>query len=153
MDLSKSDKSILSELQAGGGDGRTKLAEKIGLSATTLWRRVKELTDVGVIRAQVTLLDPDKLGYPVCVFVFVNLKDYSKESRKGFEEFIEGSAQIMECFSVTGVNDYIMIVRCRSVGDFERFLMEQVLSHPSVESASSQISLRQHKYTTAIPLD
>ena len=108
MELSKSDKSILSELQRGSGDGRMKLAEKIGLSATTLWRRVKELTDVGIIRGQVTLLDPDKLGYPVCVFVFVNLKDYSKDSRKGFEAFIEGSAQIMECFSVTGVNDYIM---------------------------------------------
>lgn len=152
MQLSAQDISILAELQSGSEEGRLKLAEKLGMSATTLWRRVNELKKSGVIREDVTLLDPDKVGYPVCVFVFVNLKDYHLDTRQAFEQFIQHAPEIMECFSVTGANDYTLIVRSRSVSDFEHFLMEKILSHPAVESASSQISLRQHKYTTAFPL-
>ncbi len=150
--LSAQDISILNELQSGAAEGRTQLAEKLGMSPTTLWRRVNELKKSGVIRGDVTLLDPDQVGYPVCVFVFVNLKDYNRDTRHAFEAFIEDTPQIMECFSVTGAYDYTLIVRSRSVSDFETFLMEEVLSHPGVESASSQIALRQHKYTTAFPL-
>jgi DNA-binding Lrp family transcriptional regulator len=152
MDLSKTDIAILKALQEGTEDGKLKLADRIGLSPTTLWRRVNELKQSGVIREQVTLLDPVRAGFPVCVFVFVNLKDYSRSTRLAFEAFVQSMPQIMECFSVTGANDYTMIVRCRSVADFEHFLMEDILSHPAVESASSQISLREHKYTTALPV-
>ena len=152
MSLSKSDIAILKALQEGFDEGKLKLADKLGMSPTTLWRRVNDLKEAGVIREQVTLLDPDKAGLPVCVFVFVNLKDYAKATRTEFERFICSLPQVMECFSVTGANDYTMIVRCRSVSDFEHFLMEDILSHPAVEAASSQISLRQHKYTTALPV-
>lgn len=153
MKLSAQDVTILSELQSGTDDGRLKLAERLGVSSTTLWRRVNELKKSGVIRNEVTLLDPDKIGYPVCVFVFVNLKDYSVETRTAFEAVIEQAPEIMECYAVTGAHDYTLIVRSRSVRDFERFLMDEILNHPGVESASSQIALRQHKYTTAFPLD
>lgn len=152
MSLSKNDIMLLNALQAGSEDSKSQLAEKVGMSPTTLWRRMNELKSEGVIREQVTLLDPDKAGFPVCVFVFVNLKDYARATRTEFESFICSLPQVMECFSVTGANDYTMIVRCRSVSDFERFLMEDILSHPAVEAASSQISLRQHKYTTALPV-
>lgn len=151
--LSAQDVTILSELQSGTEDGRLKLAERLGMSSTTLWRRVNELKKSGVIRSEVTLLDPEKIGYPVCVFVFVNLKDYSVETRTAFETVIEQAPEIMECYAVTGAHDYTLIVRSRSVRDFERFLMDEILSHPGVESASSQIALRQHKYTTAFPVE
>ena len=58
----------------------------------------------------------------------------------------------MECFSVTGEFDYMLIVRIKSVIAFEKFLMEHILGQPSVASASSQISLREHKYSTELPL-
>lgn len=152
IELNAQDKAILKELQSGSEEGRLQLAERLGMSSTTLWRRVNELKKSGVIKGDVTLLNPEKIGFPVCVFVFVNLKDYSRETRLSFETFIQDAPEIMECFSVTGQNDYTLIVRSRSVSDFETFLMEKILGQPGVESASSQIALRQHKYTTAFPI-
>ena len=86
------------------------------------------------------------------MFVFVNLKNYHVDTRTSFEEFVAQAPEVMECYSLTGANDYVLMLRCRSVMDFERFLMEEILAHQGVEAASSQISLRQHKYTTALPL-
>ena len=113
---------------------------------------MKELEASGIIGKQVMLLDPEKAGFPVCVFVFIQIKDYSSKSRANFESFVRDTPEIMECFSVTGAHDYTLIIRTRSVSEFERLLMDAILRHPSVESASSQISLRQHKYTTELPL-
>lgn len=152
MNLTAKDAEILRILQEGAVDGRKEIAEQVGMSSTTLWRRINELETSGLIQKQVTLLDAEKIGFPVCVFVFVNLKDYSIETRQAFESFVERTPNVMECYSVTGVHDYILLLRNRSVSDFERFLMDEILSHPGVESASSQISLRQHKYTTSLPI-
>lgn len=152
MDLTAKDIQILQILQDGREDSRQKLAEQLGMSSTTLWRRINELETAGVIRQRATLLDAEKVGLPVSVFVFVNLKDYRVETRRAFETFVEDAPQIMECYSVTGATDYILQLRCKSVRDFESFLMEKILMHSGVESASSQISLRQHKYTTALPI-
>tara|TARA_Y100000052_G_scaffold26765_2_gene32398 strand:- start:19067 stop:19528 length:462 start_codon:yes stop_codon:yes gene_type:complete len=152
MELTAKDVEILRLLQDGNEDSRQKLAERVGMSSTTLWRRINELEAAGVIRQRVALLDAEKIGLPVSVFVFVNLKNYHVETREAFETFVEESGQIMECYSVTGATDYILQLRCKSVRDFETFLMERILMHPGVESASSQISLRQHKYTTALPI-
>ena len=98
------------------------------------------------------MLDPEIVGVPVCVFLSVNLVGHEAKIRKSFESFIQSAPEIMECFSVTGGFDYMLIVRTKSVLDFETFLMEQILGHPSVASASSQISLRQHKYSTELPI-
>ena len=153
ISLSPSDITLLKLLQDGEVEARAELAEKAGMSPSTLWRRMNELEAEGLIRKRVTLLDPVKLGLPVCVFVFVNLVDYTPVTRQQFDSFVERTAEIMECYSVTGAHDYTLIVRCQSVSDFERFLIDRILGHSAIKSATSQISLRQQKYTTALPLD
>lgn len=152
MSLSAKDSEILRLLQLGKASSRQEIADAVGMSPTTVWRRINELEAAGYIREQVTLLDPERVGVPVCVFVFVNLKNYHVDTRISFEAFVEKAPEVMECYSLTGANDYVLMLRCRSVMDFERFLMEEILAHQGVEAASSQISLRQHKYTTALPL-
>ena len=152
MALSDKDVQILRALQNHPDDSRQELADRLGMSVTTLWRRINDLQAEGLIKGTAVLLDPEKTGLPVCVFVFINLKDYSPETRNRFEDFVTSSGQIMECYSVTGAYDYTLLIRSRSVSDFERFLMDEILSHPGVESASSQIALRQNKYNTALPV-
>ncbi|NIA27089.1 MAG: winged helix-turn-helix transcriptional regulator, partial [Desulfobulbaceae bacterium] len=128
------------------------LAECLGMSPSTLWRRINELEQVGAIEGRVALLNPEKVGLPVCVFVFINMVNHDKQTLAEFVRFVNDTASIMECFAVTGTHDYTLIVRASSVGAFEKILMEQILPHASVASASSQIALRQHKYSTALPL-
>ena len=71
MNLTAKDAEILRILQEGNVDGRKEIAEQVGMSSTTLWRRINELENAGLIKKQVTLLDAEKIGFPVCVFVFV----------------------------------------------------------------------------------
>jgi Lrp/AsnC family transcriptional regulator len=152
LSLSVTDVTILRAIQEDASLTARELAERLGMSPSTLWRRVNELEQVGAIEGRVALLNPDKVGLPVCVFVFIDMVNHDKQTLAEFVRFVKDTASIMECFAVTGAHDYTLIVRASSVGAFERILMEQILPHASVASATSQIALRQHKYSTALPL-
>ena len=150
--ISGPDRSLLRLLQADSGRPRQELAELVGMSPSTLWRKIQDFEAAGLIRKRVTLLDPDKAGLSVCVFVFINLVDHTKQTRSRFETFVDRTPQIMESYSVTGAHDHTLIIREGSVAAFERLLMEEILAHPSVASATSQLALRTQKYSTELPL-
>ena len=150
--LSVADIRVLKLLQNDIGMSRQELADAAGMSPSTLWRRVTELEATGAIRGRVALLDHEAIGVPVCAFLSVNLVSHETDIRRKFESLIDATPEIMECFSVTGGFDYMLIIRTKSVADFESILMERILGHPSVASTSSQISLRQHKYSTELPI-
>jgi Lrp/AsnC family transcriptional regulator len=152
VSLSETDLAVLRVIQEDATLTARELAERLGMSPSTLWRRVNELEQVGAIEGRVALLNPDKVGLPVCVFVFIDMVNHDKQTLAEFVRFVKDTASIMECFAVTGAHDYTLIVRASSVGAFEQILMEEILPHASVASASSQIALRQHKYSTALPL-
>lgn len=122
------------------------------MSPTTLWRRVNELEKTGVITGKVALIDPEKAGLNVCVLVSVSLKSHEPETRARFENAIDRHPNIMESFLVTGSADYMLVVRAHSVAAFEGFLMTDILGNDAVANASSNIALRQNKYTTVLPL-
>lgn len=150
--LSEADRAVLRAVQADAGATVRELAAQLNLSPSTVSRRLAELEQVGAIRRRVALLDAEKVGFPVCVFVAINLVDHYAETRLRFESMVRRTPEIMECFSVTGTHDYTLILRTHSVGEFERILMEQLLADDAVAQASSQIALRQHKYSTEVPL-
>lgn len=151
-ELSPADRRVLSVLQDDADRSRKDMAERAGMSASSFWRRATELQRRGLVRGRVTLLDPIRAGFPVCVLLSVNLKDHDEATQRGFETLIQSTPEVMECFSVTGGFDYVMIIRTPTIQAFEALLMKRILGHSSVDSASSQIALRQHKYTTALPL-
>lgn len=122
------------------------------MSTTTLWRRMSELEKQKIIKKRVALLDPGSVGAGVAVFVYLKMKDYEEDNRDAFESFVQGIAEIMECFAMTGEYDYTLLVRTSSVEAFETLLLKQILAHKAVASATSQIALRAVKYSTALPL-
>ena len=152
MELRQSHINILRVIQANADLTLEQLAEKASVSHSTLWRRLKELEAEGVIRSRVTLLDPDAVGVRVCAFVYVNITSHSSKHRRGFERMVATTPEIMQCFSTTGPYDYILNIRVKDIAAYETLLMDTILAHASVASASSTIALREHKFTTALPL-
>lgn len=148
--LDSRDAAILRLLQTDAGATLEALAESAALSPASAWRRVKALEEAGVIAARVTLLDPAEVGRGMCVFADVSLHDHSTENREAFEQFVSGADEVMECHSTAGARDYLLKIRVPDVAAYEAFLMEALLAHPAVASASSSFSLRELKYTTAL---
>jgi DNA-binding Lrp family transcriptional regulator len=144
---------IAAALQRDGRQSAQQLADNVGLSATPVWRRVKELESSGVIRGYVALLDREKLGLSICVLAHVTLVRHSEGAVEQFEAMAKSSPEIMECHSTTGEGDYLIKVVAPDMKAYDRFLQDKVFKTPGVGNVRSSVVLREVKYETALPVD
>jgi DNA-binding Lrp family transcriptional regulator len=150
--LNEIDRKLLRALQEDAGLSHAALAELVGTSPASCWRRIKALEEAGVLKSLVRLVDPTLVGRGVSVMAQVRLKSHAQSERSDFEAFLRGRPEILECYSMSGEWDYLMRIVVEGVADYEHFLMRQVLNHPNVATAASHFALSQVKYTTAIPV-
>jgi DNA-binding Lrp family transcriptional regulator len=143
---------ILATLQHEGRLTNQELADRIGLSPSPCWRRVRELEKEGVIRRYAAILDPEKVGVGECVFLHVNLEMHSRESLIGFERAIRDRPEIVECYAVTGDADFLLKVFVPNIRAYDRFLNDIVFRIPGVAHVKSSFTLREVKNDTALPL-
>ena len=146
------DRRIVRELQRDASLSHAALAERVGASPASAWRRVRALEKAGVLGKAVRLADPKHLGRPVSVLCQVRMTRQTVEARSDFEDFIQSREEIVECYAMSGEWDYLLRISVRDVADYDRFIMRGVLAHPSVAGAASNFALRQVKYTTEIPV-
>jgi DNA-binding Lrp family transcriptional regulator len=146
------DRRIVGELQRDATLSHAALAEKVGASPASVWRRVRNLEKEGVLGKTVRLANPEALDRSVNVLCQVRMTRQTVEARTEFEQFIQSRAEIVECYAMSGEWDYLLRIAVRDVADYDRFIMRGVLAHPSVANAASNFALRQVKYTTEIPV-
>lgn len=152
MKLSRTDRRLLQELQRDATRNQTELAELVGMSRTSCWRRIRDFEEAGLIERQVVLLNPKKAGFRIEVLLLVAMTEHSDENRESFERHVSLLPEVMECFSVSGDRDYLLQVIARDMESYNDFLNRQILRHEAVQSASSTFVLRRVKYSTALPL-
>ena len=150
--LSSSDKQLLRALQSDAALSQIDIAEKSGLSRTSVWRRVRELEDSGIIEKRVALVNPAKLGLQIHVLLSVTMVRHSDRVRESFESHVAQLPEVLECFSVSGERDYVLQIISRDMASYNAFLNTKILHHDSVHSASSSFALRRVKYTTELPV-
>ncbi|HEY0086307.1 MAG TPA: Lrp/AsnC family transcriptional regulator [Allosphingosinicella sp.] len=146
------DQRIVRELQRDASLSHAALAERVGASSASVWRRVRALETAGVLGKTVRLASAEKLGRDVNVLCQVRMTRQSIEARADFEAFIQSREEIVECYAMSGEWDYLLRIAVKDVADYDRFVMRGVLAHPSVANAASNFALRQVKYTTEIPV-
>ena len=146
------DRKLLHELQRDASISHAELAERVGASTASCWRRMRALEADGVLRRQVRLVDAARIGRGVNVICHIKIKNHSAETTEAFESFIASRDEIIECYSMSGDWDYLLRILVADVEDYNRFLMRTVLRHPSVATGSSHFALSQVKYTTAVPI-
>jgi DNA-binding Lrp family transcriptional regulator len=149
--MDRLDRRILDELQKDGGLSNAELAAKVGSTAPSCWRRIKQMEDAGVLLKTVRLADRKALGQTVNVVCNVRMSSHSTESIQAFEDLVHGEPCVLECYSMSGEWDYLLQIVTRDVESYEAFLMRRLLKHPSVASAASHFALRVVKYSTALP--
>ena len=135
-------------------DGKlTVLADKVGLSATPVWRRVKELEDSGVIRRHVALVDREKLGLNICVLANVSLVRHSEGAVEQFEQLVLTSREIIECHGITGEADYVIKVVVPDMDHYQKLLLGTLTRIEGVSSVRSSFVLDSVIATTELPLE
>ncbi|HYE27442.1 MAG TPA: Lrp/AsnC family transcriptional regulator [Allosphingosinicella sp.] len=150
--LDEIDRRIVRALQRDASLSHAALAEQVGASAASVWRRVRTLETAGVLGRSVRLASAEALGRAVNVLCQVRMGRQTVEARADFEDFIQSREEIVECYAMSGEWDYLLRIAVRDVADYDRFIMRGVLAHPSVANAASNFALRQVKYTTEIPV-
>lgn len=146
------DKRILKELQVDALLSHAELAERVGSSPASCWRRVKALESAGILGPAVRLLDAGKIDLGVNVLCNVRMRSHARANIEQFEDFVASRAEIMDCYSMSGDWDYLLRIVAVDVADYEHFLMRILLGHPSVATASSHFALSQTKYSTRLPV-
>jgi DNA-binding Lrp family transcriptional regulator len=150
--MTRSDRRLLDAMQRDTDLSQIDLAELSGKSRTSVWRRIREFEEAGLIAAKVALLNPRELGLQIHVMLSVSMVKHSDRTRKEFEAHVQTLPEVMECYSVSGDRDYVLLIISTDMDSYNDFLNTMVLDHPSVHSASSSFALRRIKYTTALPL-
>ena len=148
----RSTRLILQALQADSRQSTQQLADQVGLSATPVWRRIKELEASGVIRRHVALADREKLGLSICVLANVSLVRHSEGAVEQFERMVATSGEIIECQAITGEADYVIKVVATDMKAYDQFLQAKIFKVAGVASVRSNVVLREVKYETALPV-
>ncbi|WP_428604654.1 Lrp/AsnC family transcriptional regulator [Sedimenticola sp.] len=153
MELDKLDKKILALLQQDACLTNHELAEKVGLSPSPCWRRVKRLEEEGVITSRVTLVAPATVNLHVFAYALISLENHNPETLQAFDQFVQQSPQVLECCSMSGSYDYLLKIVSHSMDDYELLLSGHLLKLKGVRSVNTSFVLNQKKSTTALPLD
>jgi Lrp/AsnC family transcriptional regulator, leucine-responsive regulatory protein len=147
------DAAILERLQRNARESNASLAKAVGLSPSACLRRVRSLEERGYMRSYVTMLNPERLGLGASVFIQVSLEKKDESTLQRFEQSIAKCPEVLECYLMTGDSDYLLRVVVPDVASFERFLVNHLTKLRGIASIRSSFSLKQVKYTTALPLD
>ena len=150
--LDATDWKILSILQGNAAIPNIELAEKVFLSPSPCSRRVKNLEEKGYINKRVTLLDPNKAGLPVTVFIQVTLDHQVKKELDSFANQVKSWPEVMECYLMTGDFDYLIRVAVPDLISYQEFL-EHITEMEVIDHIKSSFSLKQICYKTELPLE
>jgi Lrp/AsnC family transcriptional regulator len=152
MTIDPTDKKLLCFLQDNSDISTSELAEKLHMSQSPCWRRVNRLEEQGIIHKRVAVLDREALGIDVVVFATVNLTQTGRQNLLEFERMIEGHPEVLECYTMTGIWDYILKIVTRDVRHYEDFVRNTLSASELIRELHSHIAVTEIKNTTALPL-
>ena len=145
------DRRILRELQKDATIAIADLAQLVGLSQTPCWKRIKRLTDAGVITKRVALLDREKLDLSLAVFVSVRTSHHDPEWLDAFAGAARSMPEIVEFYRLSGDTDYLLKVLVKDIAAYDAFYKRLIAAVP-LSDVSSAFAMEQIKSTTALPL-
>jgi Lrp/AsnC family transcriptional regulator len=145
------DRKILAVLQEDASLSVAEIGHRVGLSSTPCWKRIQRLEGDGVIEKRVALVDQDKVGLGVTVFVSVETDDHSEEWLRHFAEVTGAMPEVMELYRMAGDVDYMLRVVVPDIGGWDRLYKKLIAAIP-LKNVTSRFAMEKIKSTTALPL-
>lgn len=149
--MDKADKLILDLLQHDAGLGLNEIAERVHLSPTACWKRIRKLEAAGVIGKRVALLDPARLNVGVTVFVAIKTNQHNAAWLDKFAKVVGAIPEVVEFYRMSGDIDYLLRVVVPDIAGYDA-VYKRLIRGTDLFDVSSSFAMEQLKYTTALPL-
>lgn len=151
--LDKVDRRILKILQTNNQITNLQLAEMVHLSPPTCLRRVRRLRDEKIIVADVSLVDPARVGKALFVFVEVVLERQTEALQDEFERKMRKAPEVSQCYMVSGETDFLLVVQIADMKAYHAFVRRVLTNDPNIRNFRSQFAMNRCKFETEIDLD
>ena len=145
IELDDQDRAILRALARDGEMSAGDLGRLTGLSQPAAWRRVKRLTDAGVLAGRRVDVNRAALGFGVTVFLGVKLASKGRVSLEDFERAVVAIPEVQVVQHVLGMFDYRLRVVARDIADFERVLRRRIMTLPGVGQVEANVLLTEER--------
>ncbi len=145
------DRKLLGLLQADATVGMSRLAEQVNLSPTPVWKRIQKLEQAGVITGRVALIDPERVGIGLIVFVAIEAHEHTPEWLTAFAAALNAMPEVMDAYRMAGEVDYMLRVAVPDMAEFDAFYKRLIASVP-LKNVTSRFAMERLKQTTAFPL-
>ncbi|WP_196140328.1 Lrp/AsnC family transcriptional regulator [Aliikangiella sp. G2MR2-5] len=152
-DLDQTDRKILKILQGNARITNKELSSQLGLSPPPTLERVKKLENAGYIKGYVALLDPEKIDLGAVMMVSVTLHQHSQESIEEFHNAVASLEEVMECYHVTGEDDFLLKVVCKDIKEYETFVRTKLAKLNSLGKIKSSVVLSTVKMQREYPIN
>jgi Lrp/AsnC family transcriptional regulator len=151
ISLDRTDRRILDILQQEATLTVSEIAERVGLSATPCWKRIKRLEREGVIQRRVALLNREKLGLGVTVIVAIRTARHSEDWLEAFAAGVSRIPEVVEFYRMSGEIDYLLKVVARDIADYDR-IYRKLTKVADLHDVSSSFAMQEIKSTTRLPV-
>ncbi len=145
------DRKILTVVQQDASLSVAEIGQRVGLSSTPCWKRMQRLEADGVITRRVAIIDPDKVGLGITVFVSIETGDHSQEWLSHFAQVVDAMPEVMEFYRMAGDVDYVMRVVVRDMPAYDTFYKKLIATVP-LKNVTSRFAMERIKSTTALPI-
>ena len=150
--LDRIDRQILTLVQADASLPIQQIADKVGLSVNPCWRRIRQMEAEGVIQGRVALVNPEKVGLGLTVYVRVKTNQHSADWARKLSEVIEAMPEILECHRIGGDVDYLLKVVVEDMAGYDRTYKALIGRLPSLADVSALFSMERLKSVTGLPI-
>lgn len=151
--LDETDKKILNILQEDARITNVQLASRVGISPPAMLERVKRLESNNIIRRYVALLNPEEIGKNTFALVSVSLAVHQLPSIDSFTKQIKKLDEVLECYHVTGQDDFMLKVAVKNIHEYENFILNKLTKIKGVSKLNTSFILSTVKYNTKIQID
>ncbi len=150
--MDSTDLKILKLLQKNAQYTHKEIADKIGLTITPVYERIKRLEKDGTIQRYVALLDQEQLNLSLVSFTNISLKEHSKDYIKKFEEEITKIDSVVECYHIAGQYDYMLKIVIKDMKAYQSVVINQLASMENIANVTSSFVMTEVKKSTELPI-